>query len=555
MTVRSDQRSMKANKLLYFLLAAVLCLSLVTFAYASETDPDNVSVWEGEINNENIDASISPDYSASSEASVCQRISPDAGSYCTPAAVNEESDAGVAAEAENNIGANGEETIDTTGGAHSGYEDEECSLCEINGDHVLNDETTSSFTAKSIYTENLGSFRYWLYTPSDPTDGMPLIVYLHGGSGKGDDLGLVTSADGFPKYLQDGILGDIPAYVIIPQLPSSKKGWTDVGTDLMRLIRNVCTAYNISSSHISLTGHSMGGTGTWGIAAAYPASFWKIAPCSGSINNTTININNLKGIPVRSFVGSADTIVSPDSSINFVTALKQAGGDAEVTVFEGAGHFDVPALVYLDESIAIIDWLISEPGTHPDDSLPCGGGDSCPGRIFTDMPLKGSWAHDPIDWAVVQGITAGTSATTFSPNAGCTRAQVVTFLWRAAGMPEPTTTNNPFKDVMTDAYYYKAVLWAFANGVTAGTSADTFSPNSTCTRAQIVTFLWRYEGSPEPLTFYNSFSDVKSGSYYEKSVLWASEASVTAGTSADTFSPDATCTRAQVVTFLYRDIN
>ena len=190
----------------------------------------------------------------------------------------------------------------------------------------------------------------------------------------------------------------------------------------------------------------------------------------------------------------------------------------------------------------------------PDDGLPCDGSDSCPGNKFTDMPAKGNWAHDPIDWAVVHGVTAGTSATTFSPNAGCTRAQVVTFLWRAAGTPEPTSTNNPFKDVKEGAYYYKAVLWAVENKVTAGTAADKFSPDATCTRAQIVTFLWRYEGNPEPTTTDNPFKDVKPGAYYEKAVLWASETGVTAGTSATTFSPDATCTRAQVVTFLYRDV-
>ncbi|MBR6413039.1 MAG: S-layer homology domain-containing protein [Oscillospiraceae bacterium] len=190
----------------------------------------------------------------------------------------------------------------------------------------------------------------------------------------------------------------------------------------------------------------------------------------------------------------------------------------------------------------------------PTPSLPCDGGNSCPGNKFTDMPAKGNWAHDPIDWAIVTGVTSGTSETTFSPNAGCTRAQVVTFLWRAAGSPEPTSTSNPFTDV-TGGYYYKAVLWAVENNITSGTSATTFSPNSTCTRAQIVTFLWRFEGSPAPKTTNNPFTDVKPGSYYEKAVLWASEAGVTAGTSATTFSPDATCTRAQVVTFLYRDIS
>ena len=185
---------------------------------------------------------------------------------------------------------------------------------------------------------------------------------------------------------------------------------------------------------------------------------------------------------------------------------------------------------------------------------PCNGGEDCPGRIFTDMPAKGNWAHDAIDWAIVNKITAGTSATTFSPNAGCTRAQVVTFLWRAAGEPEPTANNNPFTDVKEGTFYYKAVLWAVGNKVTAGTSATTFSPDATCTRAQIVTFLWRFEGEPASTTTNNPFTDVKAGAYYEKAVLWASETGVTAGTSATTFSPDVTCTRAQVVTFLYRDM-
>lgn len=179
----------------------------------------------------------------------------------------------------------------------------------------------------------------------------------------------------------------------------------------------------------------------------------------------------------------------------------------------------------------------------------------CPGSVFTDMPPEGHWAHDAIDWAIVAGITSGTSATTFSPNAGCTRAQVVTFLWRSAGAPEPTTTSNPFTDVAAGAWYYKAVLWASETRVTAGTSATTFSPNATCTRGQIVTFLWRFEKQPEATASNNPFTDVQAGAYYEKAVLWAAEVGVTAGTSATKFSPNATCTRAQIVTFLYRAVN
>ena len=172
---------------------------------------------------------------------------------------------------------------------------------------------------------------------------------------------------------------------------------------------------------------------------------------------------------------------------------------------------------------------------------------------FTDVG-SGMYYTVPVLWAVENRVTAGTSATTFGPNDGCTRAQVVTFLWRAAGQPEPTGSRNPFTDVSSSAYYYKAVLWAVENGITAGTSATTFSPDGTCTRAQIVTFLWRYEGMPAPASAGNSFVDVPTGAYYEKAVLWAAESNVTAGTSATTFSPDSTCTRAQVVTFLYRDV-
>ena len=171
---------------------------------------------------------------------------------------------------------------------------------------------------------------------------------------------------------------------------------------------------------------------------------------------------------------------------------------------------------------------------------------------FDDVQNSTLYYYDPVYWAVEQGITKGTSEKQFSPDAGCTRAQVVTFLWRAAGEPEPAKTDNPFSDVKPDAYYYKAVLWAVEKGITTGTSPTTFRPDQTCTRAQIVTFLWRSSGQPEPTKTDNPFTDVKSGQYYYKAVLWAVEKGITKGTSAATFSPDVTCTRAQIVTFLYR---
>ncbi|MFR8817810.1 MAG: S-layer homology domain-containing protein [Butyricicoccus sp.] len=170
--------------------------------------------------------------------------------------------------------------------------------------------------------------------------------------------------------------------------------------------------------------------------------------------------------------------------------------------------------------------------------------------VFVDV-ATGSYYEDAVDWAVENGITKGTDDTHFSPDGICTRAQAATFLWRAAGSPKPETRTMPFTDVPAGSYYYDAVLWAVESGITKGTSNTTFSPNMTCTRAQIVTFLWRSEKSPAAGTA-NLFVDVKSTVYYADAVLWAVKEDITKGTTHTTFSPDADCTRAQIVTFLWR---
>jgi len=170
--------------------------------------------------------------------------------------------------------------------------------------------------------------------------------------------------------------------------------------------------------------------------------------------------------------------------------------------------------------------------------------------VFVDV-ATGSYYEDAVDWAVENGITQGTDDTHFSPDGICTRAQAVTFLWRAAGSPKPETRTMPFTDVPVGSYYYDAVLWAVENGITKGTSDTTFSPNMICTRAQIVTFLWRSEKSPAAGTA-NPFADVKSTAYYAGAVLWAVKENITKGTTSTTFSPNADCTRAQIVTFLWR---
>lgn len=170
---------------------------------------------------------------------------------------------------------------------------------------------------------------------------------------------------------------------------------------------------------------------------------------------------------------------------------------------------------------------------------------------FKDVP-SGAYFADAVNWAVNKGITQGTSPTTFSPGAACTREQFVTFLWRANNAPEPKSSKSPFTDVKDpSAYSYKAILWAVENGITAGTSKTLFSPKDTCTRAQVATFLWRANGQPS-VKQANPFKDVTSSSYYYDAVLWAVKNGITQGTSSDAFSPSAPCTRGQIVTFLYR---
>ncbi|MDY3281723.1 S-layer homology domain-containing protein, partial [Dysosmobacter sp.] len=169
---------------------------------------------------------------------------------------------------------------------------------------------------------------------------------------------------------------------------------------------------------------------------------------------------------------------------------------------------------------------------------------------FVDVPAD-AYYTDAVLWAAGNGITGGTDATHFSPSNPCTRAQAVTFLWRAAGCPAPESSEMPFTDVAAGSYYEQAVLWAVENGITKGTTDTTFTPNAKCTRAQIVTFLWRSQGSPAAGGV-NSFTDVAAGAYYADAVLWAVANGITGGTTATTFSPSNDCTRAQIVTFLYR---
>ena len=177
----------------------------------------------------------------------------------------------------------------------------------------------------------------------------------------------------------------------------------------------------------------------------------------------------------------------------------------------------------------------------------------CCANPFSDVKLN-KYYTIPVLWAYNSDpqITSGTSDTTFEPSKTCNRAQTVTFIWRLMGCPEPKSSYNPFTDVKSGAYYYKAVLWAVENNITTGTSATKFSPKDPCSRGQFLTFLWRACGSPAPTNRSNPFVDVKSGKYYTDAVIWANENGITGGTDSTHFSPNASVTRGQAVTFLYR---
>ena len=231
-----------------------------------------------------------------------------------------------------------------------------------------NEEVPAQLLMCSTSTSQIETFRYWLYTPKNPVENMPLIVYLHGSSGKGDDLNILMNEDGFPQYLKNSQLGDVPAYILIPQLPTEKRGWASVSQSVYQLISETVSTYQIDSDNISLTGHSMGGTGTWNLAAQYPQMFARIAPLSGSARGQAAQLEALKDIPVWAFIGSDDTVILPEYSENAVSELNALGGNAQITIFEGADHFAVPSQTYLDPSISLVNWLIGNDAEKENDN-------------------------------------------------------------------------------------------------------------------------------------------------------------------------------------------
>ena len=223
----------------------------------------------------------------------------------------------------------------------------------------LLDQYFPSEASPSALTENsFDSMGYLLYTPASARPDMPLIVYLHGGHGKGDDLSVLINTDGFPQYLADGLLGEIPAYVLIPQLPADQRGWKPAAETLIQLIEQVCEKNSIDRSRISLTGHSMGGTGTWDLALMYPDIFSRIAPMSGSVDTTPETLAVLANTPVWAFVGEDDVVVKPESSEQFVAALERQNEDAQITIFPDTDHVGVPQKAWLEHGGELLNWLL-----------------------------------------------------------------------------------------------------------------------------------------------------------------------------------------------------
>ena len=280
----------------------------------------------------------------------------------------------------------------------------------------------------------------------------------------------------------------------------------------------------VDTGKLTINSRSSGSGGSG--VSTYPVSV--TTPKNGKV--TVSPSNAAKGVAVT-------VTVTPDSGYEMdKLTVTDASGKTISTTDKGNGKF----------TFTMPNGKVSVSATFKQTTV------TPPSTGFVDVPASAYYA-DAVKWAVEKGITTGTSATTFSPEASCTRAQMVTFLWRAAGSPAPKATTTAFTDLDKSAYYYDAVLWAVEQGITTGTSATTFSPNATVTRGQTVTFLYRFAGQPA-VSGSSSFTDVNSSDYYAAAVQWAKEQGITSGTSDTTFSPTSDCTRGQIVTFLYRQL-
>lgn len=313
--------------------------------------------------------------------------------------------------------------------------------------------------------------------------------------------------------------------------------WTSSDTSVATVADGVVTGVAAGTATITVTTEDGGFTADCTVTVSRASSG---GGGGGGSTSYTIAVEDTKNgditvSPTRASSGSTVTItVDPDKGyvLETLTVLDKNGKEVDLTKkADNKYTFKMPS------------GKVTVEATFMEDNTML--------NYFVDV-FANDYYYDAVLWAVENGITNGTSATTFSPSNPCTRAQMATFLWRAAGSPEPSGDANPFVDVPNDAYYAKAVQWAYEQGITGGTSATTFSPDQTCTRGQMATFLWRDAGSSAVSGEGAPFVDVPDDVYYATAVDWAYEEGITGGTSATTYSPNDPCTRGQMVTFLYR---
>lgn len=223
------------------------------------------------------------------------------------------------------------------------------------------EDVATAYGTMTAHPAGKNTLGYWLYVPDGAgSQPLPLIVYLHGGSGKGSDLSLITGTAGFPQYLQQGQLGDVQAYVLCPQCPANQSGWRALSKQVFTLIDQVSAIYPVNKDKIILTGHSMGGTGTWALAALAPERFSCIIPMSGSTKVSDRNKEALSTLSVWAFAGEKDKVVDPASSTNLIALLQEVNPNAKLTLFPDAEHRDVPGLAWLDTSLGLMNWALAQ---------------------------------------------------------------------------------------------------------------------------------------------------------------------------------------------------
>ena len=421
------------------------------------------------------------------------------------------------------------------------------SMSQRNGALILADDTSAGkprYYAWSFKAYDGMDATYAMYTNSENAYGTDYPGRV-GGNASGFDLPsqLEQRSDGDPfAFMNDGVCSHITLYTngesSQPQEPADKTALNKAISDAEKVEKDKYTDASVAALDSAVASAKK-------VQANEKATQKQVDAAAKAVNDA---INGL--------------VVKPEPPVVDKSNLAKAIEDAE----------KIDKSKYTDESVAALEAAVADAKNVQNDAAATQNAvdnaaeavndavknlkpkdDDKPFR-FDDVNDEGKFYFDPVYWAFEANpqITNGVDKTHFGPDNACTRGHVVTFLWRAAGCPEPKSAETPFKDLKEGAFYEKAVAWAVENEITNGMSADKFAPDAECNRGQIVTFLWRFKGEPAPKSAETPFKDLKKGAFYEKAVAWAVENEITNGMSADKFGPDSTCTRGQVVTFLYR---